>query len=64
VAAEGAPQPKDDSARLEESHLAVRLLGATPPECLIEGTGAGEIPHAEGHETDPLLHLPTILTGR
>ena len=60
VAAERGPEAEGHPAGLEEADLVVGLLGAAPAERLVEGAGAGEVGHAEGHQTDALVHGDTI----
>ena len=64
MTAKRSPQAEDHSAGLEERDLVVGLLGAAPPERLVKGPGAGEVPHSEGHETDPLFHRPSMALAR
>ncbi len=60
VTAEHGPQAEDYSAGLEKGDLVVRLLSAAPAECLVKGSGPGEVLYAKGHKTDPLFHWPIV----
>ena len=56
VTTERGPQAEDHAAGLEKRDLVIRLLSAPPAECLVEGSGAGQVLYAEGHQADPLFH--------
>src|SRR5947209_14564604 len=53
---ERRPEAEHHAAGLEEADFIVGQVGAGPSERLVEGAFAREVTHAEGDQTDPLLH--------